>query len=440
MRSSICLTGGNPTNNLLMQQNTVSDADVAAQKEYLANKPRKRVRKERVRDDRNQEKDRAARLMTPDWGVWKILLPMISKRARREDADITAKIMHGTYIPDKERIRRNTRKYADKTIVEAFADSYPDEVTVTNNTRANTVPDQTLIPGMVVRVVIQSIGKDGVVIDPGNYKVNFTCRNNLYKYKNINKEIIGSTASAKVVSVNGGEAVVDIIAPMVDNFVVPRANKPWIQNLIYPDVITPVKVCDLTLVRGGYIGKAIIPLASDILGEPYTIDAFIPGSQIELNTTNDFESYVGKTVNTFIQSYSPRPRTGTMPLVCSRKAYLRHRGNMKMIQMFKDWCEKPDEFKKDHVYQGSVTGVINSANKCGVFVEIPSEGITGLIPAQSSRLVDFKPGDEITVAITGFEESTYYDPASGQRVHNEPYIIEDICLKKVNIKPILEKV
>ena len=35
--------------------------------------------------------------------------------------------------------------------------------------------------------------------------------------------------------------------------------------------------------------------------------------------------------------------------------------------------------------EGKVTGVINSANKCGVFVEIPSMDMTGLVPIEADK-------------------------------------------------------
>ena len=52
-----------------------------------------------------------------------------------------------------------------------------------------------------------------------------------------------------------------------------------------------------------------------------------------------------------------------------------------MMSMFNEWCGESDEWKKiaETSYEGKVTGIINSSKKCGVFVEIPSLMITGMI-------------------------------------------------------------
>ena len=59
---------------------------------------------------------------------------------------------------------------------------------------------------------------------------------------------------------------------------------------------------------------------------------------------------------------------------------------------------------------GIVTGIINSNNKTGVFVEIADKYITGLTPMSSSELLDYKPGDPIDVKIKEFEIKDSKDP------------------------------
>ena len=46
-------------------------------------------------------------------------------------------------------------------------------------------------------------------------------------------------------------------------------------------------------------------------------------------------------------------------------------------------------------------------------------------------------GTEVEVKLTGFDEERFYNPIAKQMQHVEPYIVEDGCLKKCNIKPIL---
>ena len=89
-------------------------------------------------------------------------------------------------------------------------------------------------------------------------------------------------------------------------------------------------------------------------------------------------------------------------------------------------------------FVGTVTGVINSSKKCGVFVELPLFNITGMINMEPERLVEFKAGDEVSVRITDFEQMLEYDPSTGNMVHQEPYKIENGCLKSCILKPVLE--
>ena len=53
-------------------------------------------------------------------------------------------------------------------------------------------------------------------------------------------------------------------------------------------------VKDLQWTKGGFTGKAVLPNVSDFVGEDYTVDVFIPGSQIVLNITDNFEQFIGK--------------------------------------------------------------------------------------------------------------------------------------------------
>ena len=84
-----------------------------------------------------------------------------------------------------------------------------------------------------------------------------------------------------------------------------------------------------------------------------------------------------------------------------------------------------------------MTGVINSSKKCGVFVEVPDLLITGMVKVSPEELVNYKPGDNVAVRLTSFDEETFYNKAVGQVQHVDPYVIEDGVLVKCNLKPIL---
>ena len=197
---------------------------------------------------------------------------------------------------------------------------------------------------------------------------------------------------------------------------------------------------NLHLTKGGYLGKAVIPNVSEFVGEDYEIDAFVPGSQIVLNTTDDFEQFEGRSVFAFVSSYAPKPFGRGMSLVCSVKNYLKHTGNMNLRQLHSIWCDADEKWEEvsQKPYEGIVTGVLNSTKKCGVFVEIPDLCITGMIPARPEELVNFPAGQHINVRIKTLEEDTVYNDAVGQMQRLQPFEIVDGAIKRVNVKPILE--
>jgi ribosomal protein S1 len=203
--------------------------------------------------------------------------------------------------------------------------------------------------------------------------------------------------------------------------------------------INVVKVKNLQLTRGGFMGKAVIPNVSEFVGEEYLVDAFIPGSQIVLNITDDFEQFVGKEVYAFVLNYIPKPGNSGMSLICSVKEVLKYIGELNMISMFNEWCDETEVWKGilEKTYEGKVTGIINSSKKCGVFVEIPELNITGMVQTKPEELVGYKPHAAVGVKITGFEEELFYNAAANQMQHAEPYVIENGCLKKCSLKPIL---
>ena len=54
-------------------------------------------------------------------------------------------------------------------------------------------------------------------------------------------------------------------------------------------------------------------------------------------------------------------------------------------------------------YEGTVTGVINTANKKGVFIELKDKYITGMLPRKAYQLTSYGVGDIVYVKIAEFE-------------------------------------
>lgn len=332
---------------------------------------------------------------------------------------------------EKERIRAYSKRYANVSISEAMCG----------------IKEETInIPQLPVTPVVNGIYKARIT-KHGNYvsvhglsaKEQVICRNNLKRYTNM--EMTDREIDVKVVAIDKlrQTITIDVLQPLFENWINSIMEDKTIQyNVKAPKIVS---VSNLRLGNGGFIGKAEIQAISEFIGEPYYVDAFIPGSQIVLNIENDFNRWNGATVDTFVAGYTTRPDSvNQMSLICSRKALLNFSGNLTKIELYGDYCSQGKKWKSftKSSFVGTVTGVINSSKKCGVFVELPLFNITGMINMEPERLVEFKAGDEVSVRITDFEQMLEYDPSTGNMVHQEPYKIENGCLKSCILKPVLE--
>jgi len=332
---------------------------------------------------------------------------------------------------EKERIRAYSKRYANVPISEAMCG----------------IKEETInIPQLPVTPVVNGIYKaritkhgDYVSVHGLSAKEQVICRNNLKRYTNM--EMTDREIDVKVVAIDKlrQTITIDVLQPLFENWINSIMEDKTIQyNVKAPKVVS---VSNLRLGNGGFVGKAEIQAISEFIGEPYYVDAFIPGSQIVLNIESDFNRWNGATVDTFVAGYTTRPDSvNQMSLICSRKALLNFSGNLTKIELYGDYCTQGKKWKSftKSSFIGTVTGVINSSKKCGVFVELPLFNITGMINMEPERLVEFKAGDEISVRITDFEQMLEYDPSTGNMVHQEPYKIENGCLKSCILKPVLE--
>lgn len=338
------------------------------------------------------------------------------------------------YKSDKERIRMNTKRYANMSIAEAMCGIKDDQLAKLS------------IPEIPVTPVLNGVYKarltkhgDYISITGISAKEQVICRNNLKRY--VNMEMTDREVDVKVVSIDKlrQSITIDVLQPLFENWINSIMEDKTIQyNVKAPRVVS---VSDLKLSNGGFVGKAEVQAISEFIGEPYYVDAFIPGSQIVLNIESDFSRWNGATVDTFVAGYTTRPGSvNQMSLICSRKSLLNFAGNLQKIELYGDYCTNGKKWKSftKSTFTGNITGVINSSKKCGVFVELPIFNITGMINVEPERLVEFKAGEEISVRITDFEKMVEYDPTTGNLVHQEPYKIVDGCLKSCILKPVFE--
>ena len=336
------------------------------------------------------------------------------------------------FASDSERIKIYSARFKNKSVTEAFQEVYGVDLTGASE-KANETPREYKV-GDIIKTRLDNVAKDSVTFADVNYKGTVLCSANLYKYRKLRG---GSpeAVNAVVTDVKKDRITLDPIKPMTEEWINNTVASPVLQNVL-GDPRT-IKVRNLQLTAGGFTGKAVIPSTSGFVGEEYTVDAFIPGSQIVLNITDDFEQFIGKDVDAFVLNYIQKG--DGMSLICSVKAYLTFLGHERLIEMFNRWCEDSPKWEKysKAVHGGVVTGVINSSKKCGVFVEVPDLNITGMVKVAPEELVNYKPGLDVAVRLSSFDEETFYNKEVGQVQHVDPYIIEDGVLMKCNLKPIL---
>lgn len=338
---------------------------------------------------------------------------------------------------DSKRIKAYSKRYKEMTITEAFSSAYNTVINdVKNIEKVNTTPGEIHV-GDELMLNVLSISKNNVSFDAANYKAQFSSCVNLYRYNRFKHNLPLDPVKCLVMNVDKDKIVVDPIAPVLNDYLNPILNNKNVQKVIGSP--KTVRVKNLQLTKGGFTGKAVINTVSEFVGEEFTVDVFIPGSHIVLNITDDFEQFVGEDVDAFIINYMTKPGSNTLSLIASAKELIKFNGECKLIELFNAWCEDSEVWTKfsEESLDGRVTGVINSSNKCGVFVEIPSLNMTGLVPVEADQLVNYKTDSDVKVKLTGFDEEKKYNPLTKQMQHVEPYIIENGCLMKCNIKPIL---
>lgn len=190
-----------------------------------------------------------------------------------------------------------------------------------------------------------------------------------------------------------------------------------------------------SLVNGGYICHTDIWPINEFTGKNYTSSVFIPGSHIVLNIEHDFEKWIGQDVQIVPQKfveYRKDYRTGSVDnsLVGSRKRVLQINGMVNMFEIYNRAKLGQIEGVKytPEKFEGVVTGIINSNKKTGVFVELPDKCITGLMPIDASDLLNYRPGDYITVSISEFEVQEGKEPFVTNKKGNK--------IIKCNVRPV----
>lgn len=334
----------------------------------------------------------------------------------------------GGFTSDRERLKYMKEAYGKMSIAKAFETYYSMNITpsVKQNKAINIIT--TISVGEIYLAEVKSISKDGTVFYiPGvkeeiRSKETFSdCREYVDNY----------------LLTHDNKVSIEIREKKNNTYYCSVMNayyRLW-QNMIEKAILHKdgINVHIDSLVKGGYICHTSISTINELTGKNYTSSVFIPGSQIVLNIEHDFERWVGKDVMLVPNKFAKfrNGQTVENSIVGSRKQVLVIQG---MVNMYNIWsraqlASNPTVKYTPETFEGTVTGIINSNKKTGVFIELEDLYITGLLPVDQADLLTYKPGDKINVAVKEFECQEGQDPFIVNKMNK---------IVKCNIRPVFQ--
>jgi ribosomal protein S1 len=341
----------------------------------------------------------------------KIILKM-GKHKNTKERLLTAKDFEDVFsgfTSERERLAYMKKAYKNMSIAESFAKFYGIELNGTSNKEVNNVT--TIECGQCYWGTVNSISKNGITfLIPGVKeelvsKENFSdCMDHVQNYllnhdNKLRFEVREKKHGVYYVSVINGYY------------------KLWVENVErMAKKFEPIDVHIDSLTKGGYLCHTVITTLKELTGKDFTSSVFIPGSNIVLNIERDFERWIGEDIQIIPQKIVKFKQTGDgveNSLIGSRKLLLQQIGNQNLYNIFnraKLLALNANSSANKEVFDGTVTGIINSNKKTGIFVELNGLYITGLMPIDSSELLDFKPGDQIKVKVKEFEVQDGKEP------------------------------
>lgn len=336
------------------------------------------------------------------------------------------------YSNDSKRIFAYSKKYANKDIASAFADAYhtPVNTTLSKAELKNASNVVVLELGKVYTGTVKSIDNRGIIFDVPGVKEEIICKENFndcmdhvqsYLFEHDNKLMF------EVREKNRTSAVVSVINGYY---------KKWCETILEANTTKQALEVHIdSLVRGGYIAHAPIVNLNALTGKNYTSSVFIPGSQIVLNIESDFDRWVGQDVwvipQNFVEYRDYHTGETYNSLLGSRKQVLQLLGMVNMFEIYQKYVLAQNENVtwENNEMDGTVTGIINSNKKQGIFVELDGKYITGLYPTKN--FLKFKQGDPVKVKIKEFELQEGKQPFE---------VTKKGTPKKCNIRPVFEVV
>ena len=299
---------------------------------------------------------------------------------------------------ERERIKYMSRTYGKMNLADAFSKFYDTEITV-NTKDVNKVT--TIELGRCYWGTVESITKQGVEFSMPGIKEQIVSKENFSDcMENVQNWLLNhdNMLRFEVREKRHGVYYVSILNGFYKLWTeaVERATKRFETIDVHIDSLT----------KGGYLCHTNISPLVDLTGKNYTSSVFIPGSNIVLNIERDFDRWIGQDVQIIPQKFAKFSQYG-MPvensIIGSRKLVLQMTGNANLYEIYNRNKLVESMGGKKEVFDGTVTGIINSATKTGIFVELNDKYITGLMPIDAMDLLDYKPGDQIKVSVKEFE-------------------------------------
>ena len=341
---------------------------------------------------------------------------------------------------DRERLKYMSKAYKNINIAKSFAIYYGMELdnALKSNKSINTVNVVTV--GNVYVGTVKNFDKHSLTFVIPGVKEEIISKDNLWPYvDNVNAYL----------ATHGNKLLFEVREKKDNKYyvsVIQGYYRAWAEKINKAiENRNGINVHIDELVKGGYICHTNINELIELTGRHYTHSVFIPGSQIVLNIERDFDRWVGEDVTVVPQKFMNFKTIGygenqlvERSLVSSRKLVLQILGMKNMYEIYNDVQTKaklaeanPNVSVEPVVFDGTVTGIINSGKKTGIFVELNDKYITGLMPIEECDLLNYKTGDAIRVSIKEFEVQEGKDPF----VLNK----KGTSLIKCNVRPVFEQ-
>lgn len=342
---------------------------------------------------------------------------MVKKKSKvLVSKDLDSDVFSG-FTSEKERIKYMSNSYGNMSLAKSFGVFYDVDISqeTKTNQSINTVQEMTL--GGLYLGYVKSFDKHGIELEIPGVKDEIVCKENFSNcYEAVQNYLL----------THDNKLLFEIREKVKNTYIVSVINayyqvwKAGIEKCIKHDEPITVHIDDLTLNqygKGGYVCHTEITPLVNLTGKMYTHSVFIPGSHIVLNIERDFNRWIGQDVEIIPQKFvefrvNRHLGTAENSLVGSRKRVLQIKGMENMLNLYNEYrliahANAKGQPKK---YIGTVTGIINSNNKTGIFVELDGMYITGLMPVSSSELLDYKPNDKVEVCVKEFEVQDGKEP------------------------------